>query len=427
MKRRDFFKIVTTVGATAATAGCREAGEKILPLVVPSDQIVPGIASWFATVCRECPAGCGVLAKNRDGRVVKVEGNPDHPVNQGALCGRGQASVQALYHPDRFDGPQRRDGDALKTVGWDEAIKTVSDRIGGARGAGKGTAVAVVTQLESGSLAALLDRWTQALGTRPRVAYEPFGHEAQRAANRAVFGRDAIPYHAFEDAEVLVSFGADFLESWISNVGYAKASGRMHSFRDGRAGTFIHVEPRQSLTASNADQWVRNAPGTEAAVALAILKLMLEHGGDKRFGDAVAGVDPKKVAEDSGVPLATLEHVAKTFAAAKPGLAIGGGVAVSGSHATATQIAINMLNAAAGNVGKTVRFGPDSAYGKVTPYADVVKLVQAMAAGEIEVLVLGGAVNPAFTLPGGLKVAEAISKVPFVVSFASLPDETSAF
>src|SRR5438128_1139066 len=118
MNRRDFFKIVTTAGATAVTAGCQQAGEKILPLVVPSDQIVPGVASWFATVCRECPAGCGVLAKNRDGRIVKVEGNPDHPVNQGALCGRGQASVQALYHPDRFNGPQGRDGDALKAVGW---------------------------------------------------------------------------------------------------------------------------------------------------------------------------------------------------------------------------------------------------------------------------------------------------------------------
>src|SRR5439155_1239218 len=161
---------------------------------------------------------------------------------------------------------------------------------------------------------------------------------------------------------------------------------------------------------------------------LAVLKLMLEGGqaADRRFGDAVASVDPRKVAEESGVPLQTLQNVAKTFAAAKPGQAIGGGVAVSGSHATATQIAINLLNAAAGNVGKTVRFGPDSAYGKVTPYAEVARLVQAMAAGEIEVLVLGSGVNPAFTLPGGLKVADAIRKVPFVVSFAGLPDETTA-
>src|SRR5712691_6314438 len=426
MKRRDFFKIVTAAGATAATAGCQQAGETILPLVVPSDQIVPGVASWFATVCRECPAGCGVLAKNRDGRIVKVEGNPDHPVNQGALCGRGQASVQALYHPDRFNGPQRRDGDALKAVGWDEAIKTVSDRIGQARGAGKGKAVAVVTQLENGSLGTLLDTWTQAVGARPRVTYEPFGHEAQRAANRAVFGRDAIPYHAFEDAEVVVSFGADFLETWISKVGYAKAFGRMHSFRDGRAGTFIHVEPRQSLTASNADVWVRNAPGTEHLVALAVLKTLAEDGAvDKRFA-AAAPIDVKKAAEESGVEPEAIKHMAEALAHAKPALVVGGGVAVTGPNAVATLTAINLLNAALGAVGKTVRFGPDSAYGRLTPYADTVALVQAIANGEIEVLLLGPNVNPAFTLPGGLKFTDAVKKVGLVVSFANRPDETTA-
>ena len=116
MNRRDFFKIVTTTGATAAVSGCQQATEKILPLVVPNEQLVPGVASWFATVCRECPAGCGVIARNREGRVVKVEGNPDHPVNQGALCARGQATLQGLYHPDRFAGPQRRDGGTLRPV-----------------------------------------------------------------------------------------------------------------------------------------------------------------------------------------------------------------------------------------------------------------------------------------------------------------------
>ena len=105
MNRRDFFKIVATTGATAAAAGCQSATEKLLPLVVPNEQLVPGVASWFSTVCRECPAGCGVLARNREGRVVKLEGNPEHPVNRGALCIRGQAALQGLYHPDRFAGP----------------------------------------------------------------------------------------------------------------------------------------------------------------------------------------------------------------------------------------------------------------------------------------------------------------------------------
>jgi molybdopterin-containing oxidoreductase family iron-sulfur binding subunit len=121
-----------------------------------------------------------------------------------------------------------------------------------------------------------------------------------------------------------------------------------------------------------------------------------------------------------------IRHAAEAFARARPGLAIGGGMATMGSNTTATLAAINLLNVAAGNVGRTVRFGPDSAYGKATPYAEVAALVEAMGKGEIEVLLLGPGVNPAFTLPGGLKAAEAIRKVPMVVSFANQPDETTA-
>ncbi len=427
MNRRDFFKIVAASGATAAVAGCQKTTENILPLVVPNEQLVPGVASWFATVCRECPAGCGVIARNREGRVVKLEGNPDHPVNQGALCIRGQAALQGLYHPERFAGPQLRDGGALRPAAWEVAQKVVADRIAALRSGGKGRAIALVTQLESGSLGALCDRWAQALGARPRVTFEPFGYEALRAANRITFGRDAIPYHAFEDAEVVLSFGADFLETWLSNVNHARGFARMHTFRDGRAGTFIHVEPRQSLTASSADEWVRNAPGTEGLLALAVLRVMMDEGlANRRFADAVGQVDVKKAAEQSGVMVETIKHVAKVFGHAKPGLAIGGGVAVTGSNGTSTQVAINLLNAAAGNVGKTVRFGPDAAYGKVTPYAEMVELAQAMGRGEVDVLLLGPGVNPAFTLPGGVKFADAARKVGMIVSFSNQPDDTTA-
>src|SRR5919197_4576385 len=199
MNRRDFFKIVTTSGAAAALGGCHEAAERLLPHVVPNEQLVPGVASWFATVCRECPAGCGVIARNREGRIVKLEGNPDHPVNQGALCLRGQAALQGVYAPDRFPAPQRRDGDTWKPIAWDDGVKLLTERVTALRGAGKGRAIAVVSQLENGSVGTLLDRWTQALGARPRVTFEPFAYEAIRAASRATFGRDAIPYYAIED------------------------------------------------------------------------------------------------------------------------------------------------------------------------------------------------------------------------------------
>src|SRR5262249_18068387 len=158
-----------------------------------------------------------------------------------------------------------------------------------------------------------------------------------------------------------------------------------------------------------ADIWVRNAPGTEGALALAVLKLLVDRGAaDRRFADAVAGVDVKQVAQQSGVPVETIKHVAEVFGHGNPPLAAGGGVAVPGTHGVQTLTAINLLNAATGALGKTVRFGPDSAYGEVTPYADVAALAQAMNNGEVEVLVLGTGVNPAFTLPGGLKFADAI-------------------
>ena len=253
MNRRDFFKIVTVSGAAAASGGCQQASETILPLVVPNEQLVPGVASWFATVCRECPAGCGVIARNREGRIVKLEGNPDHPVNAGALCMRGQASLQGLYHPDRIAGPLVREGSGgFKSATWDAASKTVSDKLAALRTGGKGRAIAVVTQLENGSLGSMLDRWVQALGARPRVTLEPFGYESIRAANRLTFNRDAIPYYAFEDAEVVLSFGADFIETWLSNVNYARTFARMHSFRDGRAGTFAKLTTRPTLRIASA-------------------------------------------------------------------------------------------------------------------------------------------------------------------------------
>ncbi len=422
MDRREFFKIVASTSA-AAVAGCGRAAEKLLPQVVPNDQIVPGVPTYYATVCRECPAGCGALAENNNGRVTKLEGNPDHPVSRGALCIRGQAALQGLYHPDRIAGP-RLNG---TPVSWDEAQKTLADKLAALKSAGRGRAIALVCQLENGSLASLMDAFTEALGARPRGAFEPFAYEAIRAANRLTFGRAAIPYYAFEDAGTILSFGADFVETWLSTVEYARNFSKMHSFRDGRAGTLIQVEPRQSLTAANADLWVRNAPGTEGVLALAILKAMLEDNlADRSFADAVRGVDLEAAARDSGVSIETIKAIAHGFGRAKPGLAIGGGVAMSGPNATQTQVAVNLLNAAAGNVGKTVRFGADSAVTKASAYQEIAALIEAMAAGEVEVLLLANGVNPAFTLPGGLRAAAAIRKVPFVVSFSNLPDETTA-
>src|SRR5262249_10140838 len=289
--------------------------ERIIPYVVPPSHIVPGIATYFATVCRECPAGCGALARNRDGHVVKLEGNPDHPVGRGALCARGQASLLGTYDPDRIARPQLREGSGWKPIAVTEAEKLLVEKLAAARTAGAGR-IALISQLESGTLGRLMDDWLKALGGRPRIAFEPFAHEAQRAANRATFGLDAIPHHAFEEARAVLSLGADYLETWISPVGYADGFHRMHALREGRTGTVIHVEPRYSMTAANADEWVANAPGTEGLVALALLRIVLED----RLGPALPakeaetltamarGIELAAAAKESGIPAARLPH-----------------------------------------------------------------------------------------------------------------------
>jgi len=427
LDRRSFFKVVAASGAATAAGGCTQTAEKLLPFVSPPENIVPGVASYFATVCRECPAGCGVLAKNRDGRVIKLEGNPDHPVNAGALCIRGHSALQGLYHPDRFRGAMV-DG---KAAPWETAEKLLADKLGALARARTGQKIAVVTGLETGSLARLLDEWVKALGARPRLAYEPLALEPLRAANRVSFGRDAIPIYDIGEAGYLVSFGADFLETWLSPTAHAAHFVKMHALSAGRAGTYVHVEPRLSMTAANADEWLRNAPGTEGALALAMLKVILEEGlaapgvDARALGAAVQGVDVAAVATRSGVSAETIKHVAHDLAVSKSGLAIGGGAAVSGSNATDTQVAINLLNVALGAVGKRVRFGADAALGKASTYADMVALTQAMAKGEIEILILGD-VNPVFTMPAKAGFAEALAKVPLVVSLANRPSETTA-
>ncbi|MBI4608663.1 MAG: molybdopterin-dependent oxidoreductase [Candidatus Rokubacteria bacterium] len=431
MDRRQFFRVVATTTATAAAAGCGPSTERLLPYVVPPENLVPGVASWFATVCRECPAGCGAIARNREGRVVKLDGNPDHPINAGTLCIRGQAALQGLYNPDRIRGPLLRDSSGtLKPIKWEEVEQLLTEKLAALVKAKQGGRIALVSQLEAGSLGRLMDEWTKALGVRPRIAYEPFAHESLRAASRIAFGREAIPQYAIEEATVLLSFGADFLETWLSPVGYARGYARMHAFKHGRAGTFVHIEPRLSLTASSADEWVRNAPGTEALLALALLRVIVDEGLQAPGVDvatlkaAVREVDVAAAAGQSGVPVETVTRLARDFARGKPSVAIGGGVAVSGENATELQLVLHLLNYAVGNIGRAVRFGPDSVFGRASAYREVLSLTQVMEKGEVGVLLLYR-VNPLFTLPARAGFAAALKKVPFVVSFSDVLDETT--
>ena len=284
--RRTFLRVIGSAAPAAAISACSPLPpEKIIPYVIPPEDTVPGVATWYASVCGECPNGCGTLVKTREGRAIKIEGNPSHPINRGSLCIRGQAALQGLYGPDRFKNPQSRrttNGNTrqsgFESISWEDAEQTIVDRVTSLSASGQGDRIAVVTPLLTGTLDTLVDEWTVAVGGARRLRYETFAYEAMRKANHLAFDRETLPIYDFSQADVIVSFGADFLETWLSTVRHARDYADAKRIRNGRNARHIHLESRLSLTASNADEWIDLKPGTEGLVAAAMVNTIITEG-----------------------------------------------------------------------------------------------------------------------------------------------------
>src|SRR5215813_6582193 len=155
VKRREFLKVLGASSAAIATTACQEDTGKLIPYLISPDQTVPGVSTYYATTCRECSAGCGIISETRDSRSIKLEGNPDHPLNRGALCARGQSALQGLYNPDRLRGPMQKVNGAWQAITWDKAIDALGQGLA-QRKAQAGSAV-FLNQHETGSFPRFVD------------------------------------------------------------------------------------------------------------------------------------------------------------------------------------------------------------------------------------------------------------------------------
>ena len=432
MDRRRFLKVLGVTGTGAATlSACgigAEPTEKLIPyLIQPEDQI-PGTATYYASTCRECPAGCGIHVRVREGRAVKIEGNPDSPINRGRLCARGQAALQGLYNPDRVTRPMVRNAaGGFDPIDWEAAIQRLSAKVREAQGKG----IVFVTGAEASSFGDLVDDWMRQIGGR-RVSYEPFGYEALRAGNRLAFGTASVPSYDFANAKYVLSFGADFLDTWLSPVGFQNGFARAHSFdagRDASMATFVYVGPRMSLTAMNADEWIAALPGTEGTLALALAQVIVSRrlaplpADVGRVRDLLARHTPVAVAAAVGIDQQTIVRLAVEFAGSRGGLAVAGGTAAQYPNGAEIVAAVNILNYVVGAVGKLVKFGADLAVSSLGTFGDIASLTADMDAGRVALLLVHGA-NPAHSLPGAF--TQALAKVGYRVSFSSYLDETAA-
>jgi anaerobic selenocysteine-containing dehydrogenase/Fe-S-cluster-containing dehydrogenase component len=431
MERRRFLQVAGVAGAGLAAGCSSRPSDHLLPYVNPTDDLIPGIPTFYASTCRECPAGCGIHVKTREARALKVEGNPAHPVAGGTLCARGQAALQGLYDPDRIKRPFRHTARGLEPIEWDAAIGELATALGAAAASGSDR-IALITGADSGVLDGFYDQWLRAFRSTRRLRYEPFAYEPLREASRLTFGVASVPECDFAAAKYVLSFGADFLETWVSPVEYTRGFAAAHGFRHGGMARFVAVEPRRGLTGYAADEWIAPKPGTEGLLALGIAASVVRQGLSHLAGaeaDRVRGFltrfTARGVAEATGVDEAAIDRVAREFAGAQPSLAVAGGVACQHRAATQTAVAVNLLNYVAGNIGRTVRYHAGAAWDRLSRYSDMAALVASMSGGGVDVALVHDA-NPAFTLPKAAGFAAAFGKVRLKVALASHLDETAA-
>jgi anaerobic selenocysteine-containing dehydrogenase len=464
MDRRDFIKVSAAAGATATLASCGNPETQLIRFI-PEEPLFPGIASWKPSICLLCSAGCGLQVRVMEGEAEvvrngqtgllkmglakKLEGNPDHPVSQGKLCPRGQAAIQVTYHPDRIRQPMRRTGargiGPFQEISWDEAMSDVIARLNSIAAAGDQKTVAFLTRPLRGQREALGSLFLQRFGALAPTFFETFGDEVLREANRQSFGHAQLPTFDLARSRYVLSFGADFLGTWNSPVSHSVAYGEMRQGRPGVRAKFVQVEPRMSQTGANADEWVPVKPGTEGVLALGlahvILKAKLRTPSDAgRAGSPIPGwtaglpaYAPEEVEKRTGVAAARIERLAHEFAENGPALAIVGGAPLAHTNGMFQALAVNALNALAGYVGREggVFFTPQPDAGRTAQRGgqsvrDLATEILSGTSTPVQMLFLNDA-NPIFATPPAWRVAEALGKVPYIVSFGSFLDETSMF
>jgi len=444
--RRDFLKLVGAGGVgTGAGFMLREAikhpVENLVPYPIPPEDFSPGIATWYNTVCSMCSAGCGITVRTREGRAKKIEGNPNHPVSQGRLCARGQAGLQVLYNPDRVTTPlrqtgERGSGDWLPLT-WTEGLAQLSGRLGELSSSGQSGAVCLLSEGQRGHVHGLFEQFMAEIGS-DRLVYYDYDHpHPLLAAMNRLFGASQLPYFDLGNTDYLVSFGADYLGSWLSPVHHGLGFGQSRQGRDDHRGRFVQIEPRMTLSGAAADEWIPANPGTEGIIALAMANRIVGQGGYQ--GDDVdawaAALEPYSadaVAEQTGVAAETISRLADTFAETGPSLAIGGDGAGRHSNGVDALTAITALNYLAGNLGIEggLIFNPEPVAGqgaavRHASYRSMLELAEDAREGRIQVLIVNQA-NPVFTMPAAAGIGEALARIPLIVSLSSFMDETTA-
>ncbi len=400
LSRRGFLQAAGFAAGGSLLASCTRAPvERAIPFLIQPEGVVPGRALFYASTCAACPAACGLLMKVREGRPVKLAGNPDHPFSRGGLCAQGQAQLLELYDALRLTAPRLRG----REVSWEEMDEALVAAFRQAR-----KAAILTATVTSPSLKRLLAKVQQRFPHTQVVVYDPLPASALLQAHEALFGVRAVPRPHLERAKVSVSFGADFLGTWLAPVAFTQAWRQGRQPENGQLSYHAQLEPVLSLTGTKADEHIRIHPA-EMAPALAELVRQLH---------IRAGHEPLPAPEVAAPLAARLRALAEKLWRVR-----GQAVVLCGSQDLAAQklaCAANELLQAYGSLLDLAN--PVLAYQGDEAAAQ--ELLRQLEAGEVQAVLVAG-VNPVYDLPEGERWAEALKRAGFAAVWASHEDETA--
>jgi Fe-S-cluster-containing dehydrogenase component/anaerobic selenocysteine-containing dehydrogenase len=397
--RRDFLKLCGFSFAVTALASCRQKISKAVPYVTAPPEMVPGDALYYASSYVNGNEYCSIIVKTRDGRPIKIEGNPESSITRGGTSARIQASVLDLYDGNRFHGPLKEG----KSVSWDSIdieiigkLKKVVEE--------KGSIVLLTPTIFSPSTEAVIKSFLKKFPGSEWVQYDAISYSALLEANKISFGKQVIPDYRFDKADLIVSFGADFLGTWLSPVEYIKQySSRRIPEND--MNWHIQLESNLSLTGSNADKRYQIKPSQEISILLNIYK------------EIIKSVENRNI----DVPASTLDvsEISKKLILSK-----GKSLVISGTNIKQVQLLVNEINRLLGNIGQTIIF--DSFLRTHAAIdSEMEKLVDKMQKGNVNGLIIWN-VNPAYNLYNRKSFTDGLKKVGLTIGLSGSPDETNS-
>lgn len=422
--RRDFLTIMGASMAMASFACARRPVNKIIPYVVQPQELTPGVPLFYASTLRGFGAdGYGVLVKTREGRPIKIEGNEEHPMNKGALSARAQAAVLSLYDPDRLKAPMKGGKNSSKSAtGWSDVDAMVADALKVAK------RVRVVSYPSSGeSVRRAMKEFLAAFSDGKWLEVDPVGMDEVADGQAESYGTRVVPHFQFDKADVVVSFGADFLGTWGSSVENASLwSKRRKLSAKGEDFSKLYVfESNFSTTGASSDERFALIPGTETAAALALAHELIvvqkrgKFAGSADVTSALTGSVEEWLSKSGSLNGEKVKQVANDLWEAR------GKSIVVGSGSVALQTVVNLLNASLENDGKTI-----DGTANALPYTASTKalaiLQSEMETGQVDVLIVHQS-NPIYFLPTSEAFAAAMQKVKLVVSINDRLDETSSY